>query len=156
MRGKKAPKRDIRPDEVYGSVTVAKLINYIMIDGKKNAARDIVYGAMEELGEKTGVPAVKALEKGLRNVKPEIEVRSRRVGGSNYQVPTPVLEGRQMALAFRWIIAAARGARKNQPMSKVLGRELIDAYNSEGMAMRKKEEVQRMAEANRAFAHFAW
>lgn len=156
MRGKRAPKREIRPDEVYGSVTVAKLINYIMLDGKKNAARDIVYGALEELAEKTGKPAAEALEVGLANVKPEIEVRSRRVGGSNYQVPTPVPEGRQLALAFRWIIAGARGSRKNQPLKKVLARELIDAFNGEGSAMQKKAEVKRMAEANRAFAHFAW
>ncbi len=156
MRGKAATKRDIQPDEIYGSVTVSKLINYIMLDGKKTVARKVVYTALEQLAEKTGESAVVALEKALKNIKPRIEIRSRRVGGSNLQVPTPVPENRQMALSFRWIIDSSRKARKNTPYSSVLARELIDAYNGEGNAIRKKEEVQRMAEANKAFAHFAF
>lgn len=155
MRGKPASKRDVKPDHVYNSVTVAKFINYIMLDGKKEVARNVVYAAMDKLAEATKENALVAFEQALKNVRPRIEVRSRRVGGANLQVPTPVSENRALALTFRWIIAAARSARKSTAFADVLAAELINAYNGEGSAIRKKEEVQRMAEANRAFAHFA-
>jgi small subunit ribosomal protein S7 len=156
MRGKKAPKRHLEIDEVYNSLTVSKFVNYVMLDGKREIARSIVHAALEELGAKTKNPPVVALEQALANAKPKIEVRSRRVGGSNFQVPTPVPEHRQLGLAFKWLIAAARKARKTTEFSKVLAKELIDAFNGEGNAVRKKEDVQKMAEANRAFAQFSW
>jgi small subunit ribosomal protein S7 len=152
MRGKKAPKRRLLGDEVYGSVVVSKFINYVMLDGKKATARSIIYGALEELAAKTKEKPVDALEKALMNVRPKLEIRARRVGGANLQVPTPVRPERQMALSFRWIIDAARKARKNDEFYKVLSRELIAAYNGEGSAVRKREDVMKMAEANRAFA----
>jgi len=156
MRGKVAPKRKIQPDAVYNSEVVTKLINYIMQDGKKTTAKKIVYQALEELGKKTKSDPLVALEKALENVKPKIEVRSRRVGGANYQVPMPVRGDRQLALTLRWIIGTARGNRGGEDFWNALARELIAAHNGEGAAVRKKEEIQRMAEANRAFAHFAW
>jgi small subunit ribosomal protein S7 len=152
MRGKPAPKRNILPDELHGSYTVSKLINRVMLDGKKATARTLVYKALEELSEKTKENPADALEKALANIKPRIEIRSRRVGGSNLQVPTPVRPERQLTLALRWLVDAARNARKAEEFSKVLARELINAFNNEGTSVRKKEDVQRMAEANRAFA----
>jgi len=155
MRGKQAPKREIKPDLRYKSQLVSKFINYIMQDGKKMTATKIVYDAMEELSAKTKQKPVEALEQALENVRPKIEVRSKRVGGSNYQVPVPVPEERQVALAFRWIIEAARGNRGGKPFFKSLARELIDSFNKDGNAFKKKEEVKRMADANKAFAQFA-
>ncbi len=155
MRGKQSPKRVIVADEVYNSVTVSKFINYVMQSGKKNAARKAVYGAIEELGQKTKLKPVEALEKAIENVKPKIEVRSRRVGGSNYQVPVQVPENRQTALAFRWIIDAARSSRGSSEFYKSLAKELIAALNNEGNAIKKRDEVKRMADANKAFAQFA-
>jgi small subunit ribosomal protein S7 len=155
MRGKPAKKRIVKPDEKYNNIVVAKLINYVMKDGKKDTSRTIVYKAIEELQAKTKQNGVEVLEKAIENVKPKIEVRSRRVGGANFQVPVPVSEDRQVALAFRWLIKAARSTRKNTRFEEVLARELLGAYNNEGAAIKKKEEVQRMAEANRAFAQFA-
>ncbi|GAB4285558.1 MAG: 30S ribosomal protein S7 [Candidatus Dojkabacteria bacterium] len=155
MRGKQAPKRDIKPDEIYGSVEVSKFINYVMQDGKKTVARKIVYNALEKLAEETKTDAIEAFNKAMENVKPKIEVRSRRVGGSNYQVPVPVPESRQFALASRWIIEAARNGRGGKEVYLSLAKELIDAFNNEGTAVRKKEEVKKMAEANKAFAHLA-
>ncbi len=155
MRGKQAPKREIKPDEIYGSKMVSKLINYIMKDGKKAIARKNVYSAMELLEKETKTKALEALEKAVNTVKPKIEVRSRRVGGSNYQVPVPVPEDRQTALAFRWIIEAARNNRGGAEFYKALARELKDAFNGEGNAVRKRDEVKKMAEANKAFAQFA-
>lgn len=155
MRGKQAPKRNIKPDEIYGSRMVSKLINYMMQDGKKATARKIVYSAMEQLAEETKVDPLEALEKAINTVKPKVEVRSRRVGGSNYQVPVPVPEDRQTALAFRWIIEAARKGRGGAPVYKALARELKDAFNGEGNAVKKRDEVKKMADANKAFAQFA-
>ena len=155
MRGKKAPKREIKPDEIYGSKLVSKFINYVMHDGKKATARKNVYSAMEFLEKETKTKALEALEKAVNTVKPKIEVRSRRVGGSNYQVPVPVPEERQAALAFRWIIEAARNNRGGIEFYKSLARELKDSFNGEGNAVRKKEEVKKMADANKAFAQFA-
>lgn len=155
MRGKKAPVRKIRPDELYNSETVSKLINYMMYDGKKQTARKIVYQALEELGTKTKATPVEALEKALENIKPKLEVRARRVGGANYQVPMPVAPARQVALSFRWIIDASRKSRGSKASWESLAGELIAAYKGEGEAIRKRDDMQRMAESNRAFAQFA-
>lgn len=155
MRGKQSPKRPVKADGLYNSELVTKFINYTMLDGKKAVAQKNVYEAMELLAAETKLPAIEALEKAIENVRPKIEVRSRRVGGSNYQVPVPVPEGRQVALAFRWIIDTARSSRGSLRFAQSLARELKDAYNKEGNAMRKKEDVRKMAEANKAFAQFA-
>ncbi len=154
MRGKKAQKRDITPDPKYGSATVAKLINYIMLDGKKSIARTIVYDAFEIMAAKTKEEAIEVFEKALKNVMPSLEVKSKRVGGANYQVPMPVRGDRRYVLTFRWIITAAR-LKKGRRMAEKLADELCAAANGEGDAVKKKLDVQRMAEANRAFAHFA-
>src|SRR5258708_3901111 len=155
MRGKQAVKKPLKPDGIYNSELVSKLINYMMLDGKKQTARTIVYNAISDLEKKTKTKGIEALEKAVENVKPKIEVRSRRVGGSNFQVPVPVSAGRQLYLALKWIIEAARGGRKNTEMWEVLSRELLNAYNKEGSAIKKKEEVHKMADANKAFAQFA-
>ena len=154
MRGKQAPKRNIAPDPKYGSPIVAKLMNYVMHDGKKSIAQTIVYGALEHVREKTKSDPIEVLNNAIKNVSPALEVKSRRVGGANYQVPIPVRGERRLSLAFRWIIGGAR-AKKGRPMLVKLGDELIAAANNEGEAVKKKMDVQRMAEANRAFAHFA-
>lgn len=159
MRGKKAPKRDIRPDEVYNSATVSKLINYVMLSGKKNIATKNVYLALQSFANKLKIEGEKAttehLEKALSNIKPNKEIRSKRVGGSNLQVPTPVSPERQVTLAFRWLIAAARKARGSKPFYESLAKQLTEAYNGEGEAVRKKEDTHKMADANKAFAQFA-
>lgn len=142
-----------QPDEVYGSVKVAKLINYVMGDGKKDTARKIVYQVMEEL-KKEGDP-VAVLEAALENASPSVEVRSRRVGGANYQVPREVNPQRRLALGLRWIVSAAEGT-KGKPMHESLLAEIQAAHKGEGAAVTKKETTHRMAEANKAFAHFAW
>ena len=146
----------IVPDIKYGSVRLEKFINSVMWDGKKSTARKVVYDALELMKEKTKVEnPVELFETAIRNVSPAMEIRSRRVGGANYQVPREVRPERKQALAFRWILAAAR-ARKGMPMHKRLAEELIAASNSEGPAFKKKHDTHRMAEANKAFAHFAW
>jgi small subunit ribosomal protein S7 len=141
------------PDEVYGSVKVSKLINYVMERGKKDTARRIVYKVMEEL-KKEGDP-VALFEQALENAAPTVEVRSRRVGGANYQVPREVRPERRLALGLRWMVEAAEGT-KGVPMDKALLREIQSAIKGEGAAVTKKETTHRMAEANKAFAHFAW
>jgi small subunit ribosomal protein S7 len=144
-------------DERFDSVNVSRLINYIMIRGQKETARKIVYAAFEEIKnakEGGGEPA-EVFETALRNAGPQMEVRSRRVGGANYQVPREVRPERRLALALRWIISAAR-AQKGKPMHKALAAEIMLAAREEGSAVKKKEDTHRMAEANRAFAHFAW
>lgn len=141
------------PDEVYGSVKVSKLINYVMERGKKDTARKIVYKVMEEL-KKEGDPVI-VLEEALENAAPTVEVRSRRVGGANYQVPREVRPERRLALGLRWIVEAAEGT-KGKPMHETLLKELLAAHKNEGVAVTKKETTHRMAEANKAFAHFAW
>jgi len=141
------------PDEIYGSVKVSKLINYVMERGKKDTARKIVYKVMEEL-KKEGDPVV-LLEQALENASPTVEVRSRRVGGANYQVPREVNPNRRLALGLRWIVEAAEGT-KGKPMNESLLTELKAAIKNEGVAVTKKETTHRMAEANKAFAHFAW
>lgn len=155
MRGKQSPKRKIQKDLRYESELVARLINYVMKDGKKEVARDLVYTALEELAKKTKKAELESLEKAVENVKPKLEVRSKRVGGANFQVPVPVTPARQLSLALKWIVEAARSTRKNTGFEISLSRELLNAYNKEGSAIKKKEEVHRMAEANKAFAQFA-
>ncbi|MEP7103802.1 MAG: 30S ribosomal protein S7 [Candidatus Dojkabacteria bacterium] len=155
MRGKKAIKRHLNPDMRYNSLLVAKLINSVMYDGKKETARIQVYKALDDLAVKTKVPAIDAIEKAFDNVKPKVEVRSRRVGGANFQVPVPVSPERQQSLAIRWILESARSGRKDTEFWVSLSRELQNAYKKEGSAFKKKEEVFRMAEANKAFAQFA-
>jgi len=154
MRGKQAPKRVLDPDTQFHSVTIAKLINYVMHSGKKSVAEGIVYGAFAIISEKTKQDPIQVFEQALKNVTPVLEVRSRRVGGSNFQVPIEVRGGRKLALAFRWILGAAR-SRKGKSMSHRLAEEIMSAANNEGSAIKKREDVHRMAESNRAFAHFA-
>lgn len=154
MRGKRASKRKIQPDMKYRNLTVAKLINYVMKNGKKIAAQKVVYRAFDIIKEKTQKEPVEILDSAVRNVSPSLEVRSKRVGGANYQVPIPVRKERQLLLAFRWMLDAAH-AKRGKPMHEKLAVELTAAANGEGDAVKKKADVQRMAEANRAFAHFA-
>ena len=144
----------LEPDHKYQSLKVEKLINYIMERGKKNVARDIVYGAFDDIKKKTKEDPVEVFEAAIRNVSPQVEVRSRRVGGANYQVPHEVRPERKISLTYRWIIEAAK-SKKGKPMFERLADELIGAYKNEGEAIKKRENVHRMAEANRAFAHFA-
>lgn len=153
MRRPVKNRKQPQPDEVYGSFKVAKLINYVMERGKKDTATRIVYKVMEEL-KKDGDP-VALLDQALENAGPEVEVRSRRVGGANYQVPVPVRPERRLALALRWIVEAAEGT-KGKPMHESLTAELKAAIKNEGVAVTKKDTTKRMAEANKAFAHFAW
>lgn len=152
---KKRP--EVKPDVRYGSVEVERLINYIMLRGQKETARKIVYAAFEEIknAKEGGGEPLEIFETALRNAGPQMEVRSRRVGGANYQVPREVRPERRQALALRWITAAAR-SQKGQPTFKALANELMLAAKEEGVAVKKKEDTHRMAEANRAFAHFAW
>ena len=154
MRGKQAPKRVLLPDQKYGNVLVTKLINYVMLDGKKSTAQRVVYDAFDIMEKKSKKPAMEVFEAAMKNIVPTVEVRSRRVGGANYQIPTPVRGDRRYALAYRWILAAARG-KKGKPMAEKLAGEFLAAMEGEGDAVKKRQDVQRMAEANRAFAHFA-
>ena len=155
MRGiRHTPIRELSPDAKLGSLTVAKLINYVMKNGKKKVAEKIVYTALDIASEKLKVEPLEVLEGAIKNIAPVIEVRGRRIGGSNLQVPIEVPKPRRLMLAMRWILTAARGA-KGKPMAEQLAAELVNAYNNEGSAVKKKEETHRMAEANRAFAHFA-
>jgi len=156
MRRKVKNRNEVNPDMVYNSVKVEKFINYVMIGGKKNTARKVVYGAFDIIKEKTGNKnPLEAFDGALKNAGPSMEVRSRRVGGANYQVPREVRPERRLALAMRWILSSAK-SKKGSPMHKRLADELIAASNSEGEAVKKKENTHKMAEANKAFAHFAW
>ena len=155
-RGRKIPKRVVSPDPKYNSLLVSRFINMIMKDGKKTLAQKIVYSALENLKEKIKKEdALKAFDDVMNAIRPSVEVRSRRVGGANYQVPMPVTSDRQDALAFRWIIAAAR-ARKGRDMVDRLTSEMTDALEGVGGAFKKKEDTHKMAEANKAFAHYRW
>ncbi len=146
----------LKPDPVYQSKLASKFINCLMWDGKKSVASNVFYDAMKEIEKKiSDVSPIEVFETAVNNVKPMLEVRSKRVGGSNYQVPMQVGPKRQLSLAIRWILAASRG-KKGKPMSIRLASELMDAYRKEGTAMTTRENVHRMAEANKAFAHFAW
>ncbi len=154
-RRKKKEKRIIPPDSIYNNVQVSKLINQIMRRGKKTIARKIVYKAFEIIKEKTKKEPLDVFEKAIENASPLLEVKSKRVGGATYQVPREVKGDRRITLAMRWIINAAK-ARKGKPMKEKLAEELIEASENRGPAIKKKEDTHRMAEANRAFAHFAW
>jgi len=154
-RGKQAPKRLIKPDPKFNSELLAKFINYVMLDGKKTVAQDIVYGCLEILSEKNkGQDQLELFEKVMEEARPQVEVRSRRVGGANYQVPMPVSGDRQNALTFRWILAATRG-KSGRSMKERLAAEFADILEGVGATIKKKEDTHRMAEANKAFAHFA-
>jgi len=155
MRGNKSLNRaTIQPDQKYKNINLAKLINKIMMDGKKQTAQKLVYDAMEEIEKKTKIEPIMVFEQAIKNVSPQLEVRSKRIGGATYQVPMEVRADRKIALAMRWIINAAR-ARQGKPYSTFLAEELIDSYNETGSAIKKKEEMHKMAEANKAFVHFA-
>ncbi len=155
MRRRRAPERKIQPDPVYNSELVAKFINNLMWDGKKSLAQKIFYRAMEIVGERTNENPLHVFQKAIENVKPSMEVRSRRIGGANYQVPVEVRPKRQISLAIKWIIQAARN-RPGRRMYEKLAAEIIDAYKGTGNAVKIKENVHKMAEANRVFAHFRW
>ncbi|MBI4598715.1 30S ribosomal protein S7 [Candidatus Uhrbacteria bacterium] len=154
MRGKQATVRTILPDSKFQDVRVAKLINYIMHDGKKTVAQQVVYDAFELIAVKTEKDPLEVFDLAIKNTMPSLEVKSKRVGGANYQVPIPVRGERRFYLAFRWIILAAR-LKKGRPMAQKLADELVAASKNEGDAVKKRMDVQKMAEANRAFAHFA-
>jgi small subunit ribosomal protein S7 len=155
MRRKKKEKRIIAPDPIYNNVTVAKFINHVMRKGKKTIARKIVYSAFDIIKQKTNKDPLEVFEQALNNAGPLLEVRSRRIGGATYQVPREVRPDRRMTLAMRWILQGARN-RKGKPMREKLAQELMYAAKNEGWAVKKKQDMHRMAEANRAFAHFAW
>ncbi len=154
MRGKAAKKREITPDPKYGNVQLAKFINYVMERGKKSVAQGIVYDALDIIKTESKKDPVKVFEEAMRNLMPQLEVRSRRVGGANYQVPLPVRGERQYALASRWVIGAAR-AKKGKPMAQKLATVIFESSQGLGDAIKKRDDVHRMAEANKAFAHFA-
>ena len=153
MRRRRPEKREILPDPVYSNLLVAKFINYIMNDGKKGVAEKIFYGAMDQVKVKTKSDGLKIFEKAIENASPSVEVKSRRVGGATYQVPIEVPKGRRFYLASQWIIDAASN-RSGRPMAEKLAIELIAAANGDGGAIKKKDDTHRMAEANKAFAHF--
>ncbi len=151
----KAQKREILPDPVYNSQLLTKFINVVMKDGKKTVAERILYDALEEIREKKGDDPMVIFKQAIENVKPAVEVKSRRVGGSTYQVPVEVRPGRRLALSFRWLIAAAK-SRSEKTMRQKLAGELMDAAERRGAAMKKREDTHRMADANKAFAHYRW
>jgi small subunit ribosomal protein S7 len=154
-RRQSAVKREVPVDPQYGSVEITKFINNLMVDGKKSTAESIFYDAMRVVEEKTGQSALKVFEQALSNVRPSVEVKSRRVGGATYQVPVEVRPERRTALAMRWLISFARG-RTERSMSERLAAELLAASRNEGSAVKKKEDTHRMADANKAFAHYRW
>ena len=154
-RKNKAPKRIFYPDAKYGSTILAKFTNFIMYDGKKSVAEKIIYDALEKIKEKTKQDPIKIFNDAINNIRPNLEVRSRRVGGATYQVPVEVKIKRSQTLALRWLLEASR-KRKNKDMSDKLFNELMDASQNKGPAIRKREETHKMAESNKAFAHFRW
>ena len=155
MRRPVKKKSHLEPDIKYSNLLVAKLINYVMQAGKKSIASRVVYDALEIAEQKAGKPGLEVFEKAMENVSPQMELRSRRIGGANYQVPIEVRPERKVALALRWIIESAR-SQKGKPMCEKLAEELINASNNTGNAVKKRNDVHRMAEAHKAFAHFAW
>ncbi len=155
MRKRRAVKRDVLPDPLYSSKLVTKLINRLMIDGKKGVAQTILYDSFEIIKEKTNQEPMDVLNKALDNIKPALEVKSRRVGGANYQVPVEVRPDRSQALGLRWLVQYAR-LRGGHSMAENLANEIIDASNGVGAAVKKREDTHRMAEANKAFAHYRW
>ena len=149
------PKREVLPDPVYGSELVTRLVNNIMLDGKKGVAQKIVYGAFEIVAEKTGKDALEAFEEAMENIMPQLEVKARRVGGATYQVPMEVRPERRQTLGLRWISTYAR-ARSEKTMKERLAGEILDAINGAGGAAKKRDDTHKMAEANKAFAHYRW
>ena len=154
-RKNKAPKRIFYPDPVYESTTLAKFINFIMYDGKKSAAEKIIYDTLDQIKNKTKKDPIKIFNDAINNIRPDLEVRSRRVGGATYQVPVEVKTKRSQTLALRWLLEATR-KRKNKTMSDKLFNELMDASQKKGAAIKKREDTHRMAESNKAFAHYRW
>ena len=149
------PRREVLPDPIYGSRLAARFVNRLMYDGKKGAAEKIFYGALEVLAEKTGEEALRAFEKALENVKPHLEVKARRVGGATYQVPIEVRPERRQTLGLRWLTTYARN-RSEKTMRERLAGEIMDAANNLGSAVKKREDTHKMAESNKAFAHYRW
>ena len=154
-RRREVPKREVYLDQKYNSRLVSKFINVLMVDGKKSVAEKVLYGAMDMLHAKTGQDPLKVFKDAVDNVRPALEVKSRRVGGATYQVPSDIRPERRLALAFRWIISYARG-RSEKTMKAKLAGELLDAFNNTGSSVKKKEDTHKMAEANKAFAHYRW
>lgn len=149
------PKREVLPDPVYGSVLVTKLVNSVMLDGKKGVAQKVVYAAFDQIKEKTEKEPTEVFAQAMENIMPSLEVKARRVGGATYQVPMEVRPERQISLSIRWLINYAR-SRGEKGMTSKLSAELLDAYNGRGGAVKKREDTHRMAEANKAFAHYRW
>jgi small subunit ribosomal protein S7 len=150
-----APKRSIAPDPVYGSVLVSQITNQVLLDGKKETARRIVYGALELVEKRTGQDPITVLKRAMDNIRPSVEVRSRRVGGSTYQVPVEVSARRSNTLAIRWLVTFSR-KRREPTMAQRLANEILDANNRTGAAVKRREDIHKMAESNRAFAHYRW
>ena len=155
MRKRRATKRDVLADPIYNSKVITKLVNHIMKDGKKGTAQNIIYDAFDIIKEKTGEDAMVVFNKAMDNIKPALEVKSRRVGGANYQVPVEVKPDRAQALAFRWLAQYAR-LRNGHSMAENLANEIIDASNGTGASVKKKDDTHKMAEAKKAFAHYRW
>lgn len=155
MRRRKAPSREILGDPIYNNKVVTKFINKMMLDGKKSVSEKIIYAAFDRIEEKSGEKGIEIFQKALERVKPLVEVRSRRVGGATYQVPVEVRPARQQSLSIRWLLEATR-KRNERTMVERLANELVDAANDRGAAFKKKEDVHKMAEANKAFAHYRW
>ena len=149
------PKREVLPDPIYGSVLVTKLVNSIMLDGKKGVAQKVVYGAFQIVEEKTGKSGLEAFQQAMENIMPAVEVKTRRVGGANYQVPIEVRPARRQTLGLRWLTSYSRN-RSEKTMKERLAAEIMDAANNTGASVKKREDVHKMAEANKAFAHFRW
>ena len=154
-RRREVPKREILPDPKFGNQDLSKFVNVLMTAGKKSVAERILYGALEQVGKKSGKDAIEVFNLALTNAKPQVEVKSRRVGGATYQVPVEVRASRRQTLAMRWVIEAAQ-ARSEKSMSQRLASELLEASENRGAAVRKREDTHRMAEANKAFAHYRW
>ena len=155
-RRNSAVKRDVLPDPIYNSKVVTKLINQVMLSGKKGLAQRIVYGAFDTVKEKMGLEPLEVFETALENVKPVLETKARRVGGANYQVPMEIRPERRQTLAIRWMVSFARKRSGERGMDAKLAGEIMDAYNSTGASIKRRDEMHRMAEANKAFAHFKW
>lgn len=155
-RRNSAVKRDVLPDPLYNNKVVTKLVNQVMLDGKKGLAQSIVYGAFNKVQEKLGLDPIEAFTQALENVKPLLETKGRRVGGATYQVPMEIRPDRRQTLAIRWMVMFARKRNGERTMEERLAGEIVDAYNNTGASVKRKEEMHRMAEANKAFAHYRW
>jgi small subunit ribosomal protein S7 len=155
-RRREIPKRDLLPDPIYSSGLVTKFVNTVMQDGKKSLAEGILYGSLDIIKDRTGDDPLKVFKKAIENAKPSLEVKSRRVGGSNYQVPIEVNPNRRLSLSIRWLVGYARSRGDGKTMEEKLANELLDASNMRGGAVKKREDTHRMAEANKAFAHYRW